>query len=176
MKKFKNHSQYTFGDKGLKHLLDIKEIDISSDDLEIIKQNIMCSKIQTGVYVFVLKNDYQLYYSKFYSETTGIFLKDGCPYTIEFTPKLTIRENGKDIYTLRKDCILYVGKSKDFCTRIVEHMFSSSINGTASLKLGLKSREAIKQELRLFIVESDEKLYSDLESDIRDKHGCYFGK
>ena len=113
---------------------------------------------------------------KVFSEVTGIFFKDGYPYTIEFTPKLTIKENSKNNYTLKKDFILYVGKSKDFSTRIIEHLFSDSVNGTASLKLGLKSRDNIKSKLRLFIIESDKNIYADLERDIRKKYGCYFGK
>ena len=53
MKKFQPGLYYNFSNNNQNILLDIKEIDISSNDAETIKQIVINSQIQTGVYVFV---------------------------------------------------------------------------------------------------------------------------
>lgn len=175
MKKFTNTTMYEFTHNGKEYQRNVKEIDISSNDVETIKNNL--SKVsKTGIYFLVLKDDFMLSYSNFYSETTGIFFKEGCPYTVEFTPHLNIKENEKNSYMLEKDFVAYVGKAENFSTRISEHLFGDKINGTASLKLGLKSRESIKEHLKLLIVEGSKDECRDMENNARDKYGSYFGK
>lgn len=175
MKKFTNTTTYEFTHNGNRHRRNVKEIDIASNDVETIKNNL--SKVsKTGIYFFVLKDDFMLSYSNFYSETTGIFFKEGCPYTVEFTPHLNIKENEKNSYMLEKDFVAYIGRAEKFTKRISEHLFGDKINGTASLKLGLKSREPIKKNLRLLIVEGSKTEYKDMENSARNQYGSYFGK
>lgn len=129
-----------------------------------------------GVYVFVVKKDFCLNLVKFFSEVTGMFfgeneilLSDHC-----FVPPYNgACKDGK--HRLKKDHVFYIGSSKDVGARIYEHLTSNTLKSPTSLKLGFKLRGKEKNKLDLYFCEVD-KIYRDLEKDIRNQYGSYFGE
>ena len=130
----------------------------------------------SGVYIFVVKRNFILNLIKFFSEVTGMFfnenviaLSDHClvpPYNGSC-------KNGK--HHLKKDCVFYIGSSKDIGGRIYDHLTSRTYKSPTSLKLGFKFREEIKDNLDLYYCEVKNS-YRNLEKNIRDEYGSYFGE
>ena len=147
------------------------------------KEGLKSLKDKSGVYVFVLNKKFDLDYCRFMSEVTGVYLKNNCPYTvISSVPEINIDfveedEKKTQKYTLKVNCIFYVGKAADLKGRIGEHLNSCKINKTSSLKLGFDSRKDIKDAIELWVIEeNDEEKRGKLESAIRERYGCYFGQ
>lgn len=149
------------------------EIEKSKDGILVPHSNKNIKK--AGVYIFVLKRDCENFNLKEFSkEVTGTYYKNnGDPYLVETSvPKI----NYKNISKLESGNILYVGKKGNIYSRVREHMVSNTINGNASLKLGFKSREYIKEYINIFAIIMNNKDNSNLEQDIRKNFGTYFGK
>ena len=131
-----------------------------------------------GVYMFVLNKDYLNFdINKFNREVTGIFFDyDGHPYSVVSNVP-PYKYNSAD---LSKDYIFYVViKKSSVKGRIKEHWTCARMTGTASLKLGFKSREGIKAHLDIYVIlESDnpDMNISDVESKIREEYGAVFGE
>lgn len=147
------------------------------------KEGLQSLEIKSGVYVFVLNKDFDLDYSRFMSEVTGVYFKNNCPYTvISSVPKINLDfleedEERTKHYTLKAKHILYVGKATDLKGRIGEHLNNDNINKNSSLKLGFDSRKDIKDSIDLWVIEeNDDEKSGLLESEIRKEYGCYFGQ
>lgn len=156
-------------------LYDLQQIDF--------KEGLDSLKIKSGVYVFVLNKDFDLDYCRFMSEVTGVYFKNNCPYTvISSVPEINldfVEEDEKKTqkYTLKANCILYVGRAKNLKNRVEEHLNNDNINKTSSLKLGFNSRKDIKDSIDLLVIKEDNnKERGRLESEIRKQYGCYFGQ
>ena len=79
----------------------------------------------------------------------------------------------------QKDCLLYVGTDKEVVSRIRQHWTTMKFNGCTSLKLGFKSRQWIKDYLKVFVIlkESNPGLdRKSLEKAIRLQYGAAYGK
>lgn len=128
-----------------------------------------------GVYMFVLNADVPNFdINKFNREVTGIFFDNVGPYCVvsNVPPYLGAK--------LKNEYLFYVGKSKgDLNQRIKEHWTCAKMTGNASLKLGFKSREWIREHLNIYVILDPKDNTMDvgkLESQIRDEYGSVFGK
>lgn len=79
----------------------------------------------------------------------------------------------------QEDCLFYVGSDNEVISRIKQHWTTDKFNGCTSLKLGFKSRQWIKEYLKIFVI--SEQFNSDLdcktlEKEIRSQYGVAYGK
>lgn len=134
-------------------------------------------KKKIGTYVFVVNEDFCINYDEFMKEVTGRFVdSNGDPrketYLIvpDFNFKDEIDEKG--VMYFEEGKIFYIGSSDDLRKRIGQHINSDTLSGTASLRLGFKTREEVKQHLDIYIKSNNKKV----ENDIRSTFGAYFGR
>lgn len=127
-----------------------------------------------GVYLFVVKNNFEFNFDEFSSEVTGIFFKKMIPYTMQISvPPFNYYKPSKDKYTMKKDEVFYIGSAGSIRDRIGEHLTSKKITGCTSLKLGIETRSKVKHNLDVYF---EENIYRDEEKELRNKYKPYFGK
>lgn len=137
-------------------------------------------KNNAKIYLFVLNKDCLDFNIDFFNrEVTGIFVKNGCPYTKVVNVPPFINKTR----TLKIHRIFYIGSAKNVLSRIREHWTSDNITNTTSLKLGFASRSTIKDYLDIYIINANNNTNNGsncnrrtLEKDIRNTYGSYFGK
>lgn len=131
---------------------------------------------QPGVYMFVVNQNFSLNLITFSSEVTGIFMQETMLYGKEVSvpPYNGSWVDGR--WELKKDCIFYLGSTLELPKRIYEHLTSSQINNTNSLKLGFPSREIVKKHLKLYFYPCEKTLRKKIEGSIRQQYSTYFGE